>query len=154
MTHGLIRPNSGWTFLYDEDLGDLCGNCEYCGTDLRYLYYIDHPKWDPLAVGTDCCDRLTGSDIALNLRRRTQRLDTFIRSARWRETDQRFLIRQKQMDFAIVALEGGYRVELASVGGRELFRTVEAATKKIFEIVESGEAERFLHKRNQKQNGK
>lgn len=29
-THGKIPPKSGWEYLSDEDLGDLCETCDYC----------------------------------------------------------------------------------------------------------------------------
>jgi len=40
--HGIIRPKFNWQYLGDEDLGDLIGNCERCGTDIRYAFYVYH----------------------------------------------------------------------------------------------------------------
>ena len=146
--HGLIRPNSGWAFLYDEDLKDLSGTCEWCNTEIRYVFHIDHPKWDPLAVGTDCCDRLTGSDVALNIRRKFDRLKSFIRSRRWEINERGLFIRQKRMDFFVVSSSEGYTIELQGVKGKEnQYKTLNLAKEKIFTIVENGEAEIFLKKR-------
>ena len=61
---GIIMPSSGWLLLATDDLGDLNGNCELCGTALRYSYAIVHPGWGSMAVGTDCCDKLTGTTDA------------------------------------------------------------------------------------------
>ena len=65
--HGLITPQSGWQLLGSDDLGDLIGNCELCSTELRYIYAIYHEAWGAMAVGTDCCDRLTETTTASEL---------------------------------------------------------------------------------------
>lgn len=62
--HGEIMPSSGWTLVGVNDLGDLAGECERCGTSLRYEYEIVHYKWGTIFVGTHCCDRLTGTQEA------------------------------------------------------------------------------------------
>src|ERR1019366_1190456 len=62
--HGLTRPKTGWSYYGDEDLGDLCGVCDCCGTDIRYVFYVHHPLWEPMGVGTFCCDHLTGTEFA------------------------------------------------------------------------------------------
>ncbi len=142
--HGIIRPSSRWTLLYDEDLEELSGECESCGTEIRYVFYIDHPKWDPLAVGTDCCDRLTGSDIALNIRRKIDRRKNFLRSTRWQETPNGILIRQKRMEFAVRGSPNGYYIDLAGHRGKERYPTRDSAKAKVFDIVEDGIAENFL----------
>lgn len=149
--HGFIRPDSGWTFLYDDDLGGLSGTCEFCSTEIRYVFYIDHPKWDPLAVGTDCCDRLTGSEVALNIRRAADRLKTFIRSTRWKQNGNGLFIHQKRMDFAVLSSSGGYYIELQGHHGKDRYETSDLAKKKIFDIVEDGTAEKFLQTRKPKQ---
>jgi len=38
--HGLIKPRSGWDYLWDEDLDDLSGTCQNCGTSIRYVFHI------------------------------------------------------------------------------------------------------------------
>ena len=30
--HGVVRPSVGWDCFGNDDLGDLNGNCELCGT--------------------------------------------------------------------------------------------------------------------------
>jgi len=64
MFHGKIRPSFGWECLGEHDLGDLTGNCEYCGTALRFEYFVQHPNWEPMTVGANCCDNLSNSCIA------------------------------------------------------------------------------------------
>ena len=43
--HGEIRPNEGWDLNYQEDLGGLNGECECCGTSIRYVFFIHHKHW-------------------------------------------------------------------------------------------------------------
>ena len=89
--HGLIRPREGWDYLGEEDLGGLDGNCELCGTEIRYVHLIDHPRWHPMEVGCECCDKLTNTDEAsLEQRKRTRLRDRrrrFMRSPRWKVKD-------------------------------------------------------------------
>jgi hypothetical protein len=39
-THGKIKPTFGWDLLGSDDLGDLSGQCDFCGTELRYTFLI------------------------------------------------------------------------------------------------------------------
>lgn len=86
--HGKIRPTSGWIYEGYEDLGDLCGECEFCHSQLRYSYSIYHPMWGYMEVGTNCCDRLTESDEASKIEKKRKseldRLARFIKSPQWK----------------------------------------------------------------------
>lgn len=148
--HGKVRPSSGWTYLYHEDLHDLIGECECCGTQIRHVFYIDHPKWDALGVGTECCDILTGSDVALNIRRMIDRRKNFLRSKRWKANQDGMFVRQKRMQFAVRASSEGYLIELNGISGKKHYASMEEAKTKIFDIVEDGTAEEFLAKRARK----
>jgi hypothetical protein len=97
--HGIIMPQSDWVLVASDDLGDMCGECEYCGTELRYIFAIVHPKWGSMAVGTDCCDRLTVTREASEyhesyIKKREQRV-RFLNSKRWRWRDDAWWITQK-----------------------------------------------------------
>jgi hypothetical protein len=50
--HGRVPPKSGWEYCGSNDLGDLNGTCELCGTSIRYVFYVSHEKWPTLEVGT------------------------------------------------------------------------------------------------------
>lgn len=80
--HGIIPPKFGWEYLGHDDLGDLIGTCECCGSALRHSFLIQHTKWGTMEVGTVCCDNLTSSEIATNLiesqRRYNDRLKRFV----------------------------------------------------------------------------
>lgn len=41
--YGHIMPRWGWALIGTDDLGDLSGECELCGTELRYTFAILHP---------------------------------------------------------------------------------------------------------------
>ena len=41
--HGIVRPDEGWSYAFDEDLGELDGACDVCSTALRYRFYISDP---------------------------------------------------------------------------------------------------------------
>jgi len=86
--HGKIMPQSGWQWIGTDDLGDIADNCELCGQDIRYVYAIIHPNWGAMAVGTDCCDRLTGTTEAAEYHDRYMKTvdmrKRFVVSKRWK----------------------------------------------------------------------
>ncbi|MCX7257277.1 MAG: hypothetical protein NTZ64_11205 [Polaromonas sp.] len=64
--HGLIPPKFGWEHVGWDDLGELNGICECCGTSIRYIFLVQHPKWNPMEVGEICCDNLTSIGLTQN----------------------------------------------------------------------------------------
>jgi len=145
--HGLIPPITGWTFLFEEDLGGLEGECDSCQTELRYLFYIGHPDWGTMCVGTDCCDRLTGSSLASDSRKRATRLENFIHSPRWKWKNGFLRIRQKRMTFKIEPVRSEYSIWLAGCRSKKLYPSLPTAQTVIFEKIESGECEAFVRKK-------
>jgi HNH endonuclease len=143
--HGKIRPETGWEFVGADDLGDLCGNCERCGTEIRHVFLVQHPEWAPMAVGTVCCDNLTGSAIASEKRKHNDRLKRFMRSKRWSEEGGRHLIRQKQFNIQIIPEAGEYRIIINNKKGSQLYPSLEAAKTRVFDFIESGEADKFFY---------
>lgn len=67
--------------MASDDLGDLDGECEACGTALRYTFEVVHEHWGSMTVGTHCCDRMTGYSIGSTLydlaKKRADRIDRF-----------------------------------------------------------------------------
>jgi len=141
--HGKIRPSSGWDFLFEEDLGGLDGECEYCGTEIRYVYYIAHSHWDTLAVGTDCCDRLTGSDIAISHRRMLNRRKRFLSSPKWHQEGIVWKITRMHMDFNIDRDDEEFLICFMGVRGKKRFESLEKAKDRLFNFIDSGDARRF-----------
>lgn len=130
--HGKAPPRVGWRYVADEDLEELSGACEYCGTELRYIFYIEHPDWGVLAVGTICCDNLTGTAIASDLKRCEARKKRFITSVRW-ENDT---IIQFGITVAIVREQNGFYVCMNGHRGRIAHATLDQAKAAAFDVIE------------------
>ncbi len=152
--HGKIRPKFGWEFLFDEDLGDLSGTCDLCGSDLRYVFYVHHSDWDIMGVGMHCCDYLTESEIASNLmeskKRYSSRMERFIKSKRWRMVNGVHKIVQKKFPVQVYPSGNGFRINIYGCNGKTIYNTLETAKEKAFEVIESGAAEQYIRKIIQK----
>lgn len=153
--HGKIMPQSGWGLLASDDLGDLSGNCELCGTELRYIFAIEHPSWGAMAVGTDCCDKLTMTTEAseyhdryiklVNMRKR------FVGSSKWKQTPSGFFKIKRAGIAAFIFPNGNkFRIGFDGVEGKVDYDTLLDAKLRIFEFIESGEAATYLANRKKK----
>jgi hypothetical protein len=147
--HGKIRPSVGWELLGREDSGDLCENCENCGTDIRYVFHIWHPAWEALAVGEFCCDHLTGTEIASNFiesqRRFQSRLMRFLESPRWKTGLRIVAIQQTGIEVEIREFApSNYRIHMNGHPGKRTFTDLDAAKRLVFNLIEDGTAARFL----------
>jgi hypothetical protein len=145
--HGEIRPETGWEYVGEDDLGGLYGTCDRCNTEIRYVFFVQHPKWESMAVGTICCDDLTGTTIASEKRKYDDRLKRFIRSKRWSEDEGCHLITQKQIKIQVVPAAGGYRIQMNNTEGKKVYRSLEAAKTRVFDFIESGEADNFFKRK-------
>jgi len=144
--HGIIRPEHGWDYVGEDDLGGLYGNCERCNTEIRYVFYIQHPHWEPMTVGTMCCDDLTGTEIATDARKYKDRLKRFLTSTRWKREGDDYVIRQKQIDIRIFKTINNYSIQMGTAKGSKEYVSVEQAKEKVFEFIESEEADAFFNK--------
>lgn len=146
--HGKIIPKSGWEYVTDEDLGDLCGECEYCGSSLRYLFHIYHENWGSLGVGTICCDTLTESDTASaqarQLKKREDRARRFLESPRWKIEEGIYRIKQKGFDVEIHKTHEGHKIVMNNIRGKQIFPKMTQARMKVFEVIENGKAEKYF----------
>jgi hypothetical protein len=142
--HGQIPPVGGWEFVGEDDLGGLYGTCDLCHAELRHIFYVQHPDWPPMAVGTDCCDMLTGTKIASEIRKHDSRLKRFKESPRWEEVGGCHFITQKRIDIQIFPAEGGYRIRMNSTKGKATYPDLDAAKGRVFDFIESGEADAFF----------
>jgi hypothetical protein len=145
--HGLIKPKVGWTCIGEDDLGEPSGTCDNCGNSIRHECYVTHPHWEPMAVGTDCCDNLTGTSIASEKRKLKERSDRFVTSSRWRMTSYGATICQKGIDLSIVIMHGKFRLSLRGTLGKKAFDSIDDAKRFAFQFIESGEAQRWLARR-------
>ncbi len=149
--HGKVRPSIGWECFGDDDLGDLCGNCELCGTELRYVFFVSHPHWEPMEVGTYCCDHLTGTEYASNkvdsITKYRERAARFVASPRWRAVDGIPTIKQKGFTIQLVISGTAYRLRINDRVGKQVHLTPAAAKLAAFDVVENGKAEEYFRKR-------
>lgn len=148
--HGKVMPRFGWDYVGEDDLGDLSGNCELCGNEIRYQFHIQHPNWEPLAVGTVCCDHLTGTNHASNFmesfKRFQSRRERFVESSRWQQERGIQSIRQKGLVLQISESKGGFQILLNQRKGAKRFPSLRAAKEFAFEVIEDGKAENYLKK--------
>ena len=150
--HGKIPPKFGWDWAGWEDLGGLFGICDCCGTQIRYTFFISHPDWYPMEVGTECCDNLTSTKLASSLleshRRYATRLKRFVSSSRWASLPfDIFSISHKKIEIRIRMADGKYRIWMNGIRGVMDFSDLLSAKVAVFDAVESGAAHRFLRKR-------
>ena len=147
--HGLIPPKFGWEYAGWEDLGDLTGTCDCCGTAIRYSFMVAHADWFPMEVGEICCDNLTSSQVASGFmdskRRFASRLKRFVSSKRWQQFPNGINhITQKQLIVRIAPSDGGFRTWVNGIMGKVKYDDVLGAKIAIFEALESGAVHKFL----------
>lgn len=150
--HGEIRPGTGWEYIGEDDLGDLFGTCELCGTAIRYVHHVQHPHWEPMGVGTDCCDSLTGTTEATTARRRLGRLRRFLTSSKWSETGGRFTIQHKGHKAEVMAQSQSFRLVINGVQGQQVHGSILAAKEFLFDFIDSGQAAEFFERRKTRAN--
>jgi len=149
--HGKVRPSIGWECFGYDDLGDLCGNCELCGTELRYVFFVSHPHWEPMVVGTVCCNHLTGTEYASNkvdsIASYRERAARFVASSRWRNERDVPTIKQKRFTIQVVSDGAAYRLKIDSQMGKQTHPTPDAAKHAAFDVIENGKLEEYFRKR-------
>ncbi|GGB69319.1 hypothetical protein GCM10010833_25700 [Blastomonas aquatica] len=150
-------PKRGWTLIATDDLGDLSGQCELCRTDLRYVFAVEHPKWGAMAVGTDCCDKLTVSTEASEYQERYLKLvekrKRFVISPLWKKTEAGFhTIKRGGIAAFIFPNNKNFRIGFDGVAGKVDYQTLLDAKIAIFEFIETGEAAAYLERRRKKIN--
>ena len=153
--HGIIMPQNGWIWLATDDLGDILDNCEDCGQDIRYVYAIIHPNWGSMAVGTDCCDRLTGTaDAGEYHDRYLKQIDMrkrFVSSKRWKASpDGDLCIRQKGINVSIKTAGNKFVIQMDDATGKVEYASVFDAKIKVFDLIASGDAAAYLARRRER----
>jgi hypothetical protein len=150
--HGIIMPKYDWDLIGVNDLGDVIGTCECCGTAIRHVFLVQHEKWATLEVGETCCDNLTGTEIASthmeSLRRFNNRRKRFVSSRRWlSDKSGAPWIRQKNVNLAIVSEGSQFRLKINGTRGQLIFASILDAKMKAFEVIESGAVTDYFNKK-------
>ena len=149
--HGIIMPRAGWNHIGTDDLGALDGHCELCGTEIRYVYAIEHPTWGAMAVGTDCCDNLTettdASQYHARLVKQREKRKRFVDSPKWRDVGDGIAIKRAGMAVQITSRDGSYRLAIDDAHGKVAYPTSLDAKIRAFDFIESGNAADYLSSR-------
>ncbi|WPZ04554.1 hypothetical protein T8S45_03165 [Blastomonas marina] len=148
-------PRHGWNWVGVDDLGDLAGNCELCGTEIRYVYAIENAAWGAMAVGTDCCDKLTQTREASEHHEKYIRMidarKRFVASKRWKvSADGTHYITQKGVHVEVREHDDGFGIAMNYIPGKQRFESLLDARIKVFDSIRSGEVHEFLKRRRHK----
>ena len=150
--HGRLHGKVGvWECVGTDDLGDLSGNCDLCGTELRYLFLLENTVSGFMAVGEKCCDALTSTPDATEFMRKLQnkvaRKKRFVSDQSW-HVDRAGLPRKtyKKIRIAIRQDGDGFKLEMNGRRGRKPFRTIFDAQAFAFDVIESGAAKQYFEK--------
>lgn len=152
--HGIIQPTFGWKYIGDEDLGDLIGTCENrgCGAGIRYSFTVFHLEWGTIEVGTVCCDNLTDSEIASNLKESKLKFDSrqkrFLNSKRWSYDGLSYKLKQGLFDIEIFETENQFSLKINGKKSKIKHKTLIIAKAKVFEIIEDGQLIKFFKVNN------
>lgn len=109
-----------------------------------------------MAVGTVCCDKLTGTLDAsahhANHIKATDTLKRFVSSKRWKERPAGGeSIKQKGINVSVFEANGVFRISMNGIVGKGQFESAMDAKIKVFKIIDSGEAHEFLQRRRQRE---
>ncbi|MBL1245022.1 MAG: hypothetical protein COA39_011665 [Sulfurimonas sp.] len=97
-----------------------------------------------MVVGTNCCDNLTGTNEASQIRKFTDRLERFYKSPRWKEKGDNYLIIQKQIEIKIYKEKYRFKINMGTTKGNKTYNSIKEAKKKVFEFIDSGEADSYF----------
>ncbi|WP_271589302.1 HNH endonuclease [Bradyrhizobium sp. CCBAU 53415] len=144
--HGKIMPQTGWEHFDDfVDLGGLDGECELCGTAIRYVFPVHHSNWGTMEVGEHCCDHLTSSNYAVTQIRHVKRRTRFVFSCRWVEGKSGTAsILQNGVALSIVPDGSNYKLCMNGKTGKKQFGSVLEAKMTAFDLIDSGVAQAYL----------
>jgi hypothetical protein len=146
--HGIIPPKTDWEFVGYDDFGAPDGHCDYCNTEIRHVYMIQHQKWATLEVGEICCDNLTTTNFATShmkeRRRFLERQKRF--TSHWKVDADGSYVQHKGILVRIIAIDDSFKLLMnGRVGGRLFDSPIEAKIR-AFEVLDSGEAASYLQR--------
>lgn len=105
-----------------------------------------------MAVGTDCCDKLTrtteASDYHEEYSRTVDARKRFVASKRWKvQADGSHQIKHKNIRVEIREYNGSFGILMNDIPGKKRFSTLFEAKIAVFDAIHSGAAQAFLGKR-------
>lgn len=152
--HEKIMETSNWQVDGEiEDLEELIGRCDYCGTAIRFVHPLKHDGWGEINVGTDCADDLTESLDASKQRTLVERKKRFIKSPRWKRALTNDLqLNLKSLKVSIAQNDQKYQLKINGKAGKKIFDTEDAAKDFVFEKIDDGTLTNFFAKKPQAAN--
>lgn len=143
--HGKIQPTSDWVLTAEDDLEEPSGICDNCGTEIRYVFFIEHPKWNSMAVGTYCCDYLTESEEATQWRRYIEKRKRFLSSKSWKkQADQTCVIKRDGIHIKIQKTISYFRIIANGICGKQRFENELDAKIAVFNLLEKRLIQNYL----------
>jgi hypothetical protein len=100
-------PHRGWHCTDVEDLGDLDGTCEMCGTPIRYVHTMRHHDHERLGVGCVCAEKM--SDDYVGPRKRERELKNQVaRNKRAREKAEAERLEKEKKEARVAQAREGW----------------------------------------------
>lgn len=136
--HKIIKPTNGWILIHsDWDVGEPTGmtRCEHCDAFMEWHNDLWHPEWGIITVGYECADKLGVPEIH-EIKRKNERLKTFINSPRWKQTLKGW--KYKHADKSVFALQktDGWILNINGRWGKMLYKTINEAKQRAFNFLE------------------
>jgi hypothetical protein len=146
--HGIIFATSNWEVEGDpNDLGDLSGHCDFCGTELRYEHFVSHQIWESMTVGTNCADFLSETKDATTQRKLLERKSRFFHPKKWTSsTSDTLETKRRGFEIKLKTEPAGIINEINGHVGRKRYQSATEAKEILFTKFENGEISKYFQK--------
>lgn len=133
-------PHKGWVLEGVDDLEDLIGACEWCGTSLRYAHHLSHPDGYRSVAGCSCAEKLTEDYTnPRRIEKALKRRNKWLISPRWKYFVWRWNsgidAYRGDDEIAIKKENNKYRIWIRARMGLKLYNSVDDAKKAAFDAL-------------------
>ena len=161
--HGKKIPTCGWEYSGMDDLGDLCGECELCGHEIRYEHSLFHPSWGYITVGCQCAESLLNNERASEeeeiCKKRAARFRRFLNSPKWKTIKKGY--KYDSLDGFVILIWNNYSYFTVQINfryfkghrayydnrrGNLKHRTLDDAKKAAFDCITAGKMDSYVQK--------
>ena len=137
--HGIILPRDGWQIVdsdFERNEPSDPVPCANCSRQVKWHVTIYHPDWGEAVVGSECGENLSLGPEFTKLKSYHNRLNAFIKSARWKSTPEGVRIVQKTYPILIFQQNGTFKIKIKNHVGDIHFSTCDEAKRRAFQFVE------------------